>query len=299
LWLVGVAGEALGGPGPTALWAVDRDGCEAVALDRDLFVRVRAPVPWPTEVEPRTGGGAWVLSAVEADPLGSRELLALSVDGEVEARVVLGVAIDLAAVERADDALVVELGAPARVLRFGRGGEPGVVLEHPGALCAAGTGDAVLVGDRAGGLALYEGVALIALAEGTGAVEDVALAPDDGWWVLRGTDGVLERRGADLALLWQVRTGLAATHLAPVPGGERVWLAGADEARARRHGPGGALEVETGRAPLSGLGPGVGLQDGGVVLVAPGALLALDTGGAWLPGQGGFSYLADAARARE
>ena len=131
----------------------------------------------------------------------------------------------------------------------------------------------------------------------------------DGWWCLDVTQGGrLVRLGPDLSERWSVAVAIQPLHLVPVPGEERVWLASATQPHARRYGPGGQLELDLEDLPLSGLDRGLawGVRpaspgrrgpraSGGVLLVAPGALLHLDAAGQLAPGQGGFDYLVDVA----
>ena len=92
-----------------AVWATDRAANRLVGLDRDLFVVHEITIRSPVEVEPAPGGGAWVLSAVEGDPLGRHRLVRIAPDGESLAEAHFGVAVDLTCHD-GREAVVVEWG---------------------------------------------------------------------------------------------------------------------------------------------------------------------------------------------
>ena len=86
--------------------------------------------------------------------------------------------------------------------------------------------------------------------------------------------------------------------LAHVPDAEQVWVVSTVAPLARCYGPGGVLATVVGDLPLSGLDRALGLEGGGALLVAPGALLELDRHGEIQNSQGGFDFLVDLARVR-
>ena len=62
--------------------------------------------------------------------------------------------------------------------------------------------------------------------------------------------------------------------------------------------PGLSRGIDRADLPLDGLDRALGLERGGALLVAPGAILRLDARGATVPGQGGFAELSDLCRDR-
>jgi hypothetical protein len=56
------------------------------------------------------------------------------------------------------------------------------------------------------------------------------------------------------------------------------------------------VEIEAQNLPAPALDRSVAWRDGGALLLSPGAILHVDASGALAPGQGGFAWLADAAR---
>jgi hypothetical protein len=289
-------------PGPVALWVADRDGHEITGLDAELFLAARVPIRFPVELEARADGGLWVVSAPAGHPLTFHRLARLDRAGCLRARAELGVLVDLAVLE-GGDALVVDRDGTGRerVRRVADDGR-GIVLAWPlGAACVAGAGGRVAVGTDRGWVAVYD---LARPREGPverrwrgGALRDLAPAPGGGWWALVGeAERRVLRLDARLEVVWSAACGLRAEQLAPVPGGERVWLVDADRPRARLFGPGGRLELEPAALALAGPGGCVAEPGGGLLVVAPGAVMRLDARGDRRPGQGGFDYLVDLAR---
>lgn len=284
-----------------ALWATDRDGDRVLGLGPDLLLQRALDLPAPTEIEARRDGGAWVLSAEGGGPLGPHRLLRLDAQATPLASTGIGAPLDLAAVD-GEDALVTELaaGGLGRLSRVTADGSTQVLVEEPGLACAAGRGSQALAGTSGGEVLLIAlpGGAVLARRALGGPIGDVAPGPGAGeWWALDvGGQPRLHLLAADLAPKWSASSGLRALHLVEVPGEERVWLADTTESRLRRYGPGGVLEIDRYDLRLSGLDRGTSWIGGGLLCVAPGALLHLDVQGRPAPGQGGFRFLVDAAR---
>ncbi|TDJ70862.1 MAG: hypothetical protein E2O39_09340 [Planctomycetota bacterium] len=289
-----------------AVWATDRGGNRLVGLDRELFVVREITVRAPVEVEPAPGGGAWVLSAVEGDPLGAHRLIRIAPDGEALAEASFGVAVDLASHEGREVVVVewgLDSGAPDRAVLVDEHGVATTIVELPGVTCAAARDGVVLLGGIGGEVWLHElrsGSKPLAHAALGGEITDVAPGPRRGtWWALDAAgEGRLLFLEGDLRTGWQVTTHMQAIHLVPVPGREAVWLADTTEPFARRYGAAGTIEIERADLPLAGLDRGVAFADGAVLLAAPGAVLHLDAQGADAPGQGGFAFLVDLAWTR-
>lgn len=286
-----------------AVWLCDRDGNRVVGLDRNLLEIRSVPLRAPLEVEGRADGGAWIVSAAQADPLGPHELARLSAAGALSVVAALEPVLDLYS-DELGRALVLDLtGAGARLQLFEHGSEPAWSRVWPGALCAALCGDRVLAGTAAGNLALFDLSAPNApphVLDVGGVIADVAQGPRPGtWWSL-------DAQGSSRLLLldeipspvWSTRIGLHALHLAPVPGAEQVWVADSTQPHARRFGPEGRLEIDRPDMPLGGLDRACAWSGGAALFTAPGALLHLDPGGLCAPGQAGFDFLVDVSVAR-
>ncbi|MBK8179880.1 MAG: hypothetical protein IPK67_13560 [Planctomycetes bacterium] len=285
---------------PAAVWITDRDAHRVWGLDRNLLVVREVGMRAPIEVEACSDHGAWVVGALDGDPLGRHQLARLDPAGMVTARAPLGALMDLALCEQ-DGAVVVDLGPTgARVSEFDAGA--GILWQRdwPGAACAAAAGRWVLVGGSSGGLARFDrgtpSAAPLLVAWGS-SVADVAPGPTaDTWWALdAGSGHRLALLGADLSARWTRATQISALHLAPVPGKEQVWLADSTLPLVRRYGSGGVQEIERSDMAQGGLDRAAALAGGGALFTTPGALLSLDAWGRNAPGQGGFDFLVDVA----
>ncbi|MBI5432980.1 MAG: hypothetical protein HZA52_09140 [Planctomycetes bacterium] len=288
-------------PGPVTTWLADRDADAVIGLDDGLFEVKRIAIESPVEVERRSDGGLWAISARDRHPLGVHDLLLFAADGSRVAAAVLGPVLDLELSR--DDALVVERkDASGRVVRVDAQGTISTVLELATASCAAGAGSRVAIGTDDGDVWLLDlgtvPPAVLAKRALGGPIGDVRPGPTPGtWWALdSGASGRVSLLEPTLATRWSVATGLHALHLAPVRGVERVWIADTTQPLARRYGANGALELDVSTLPLGGLDRAAASIDGGVLLIAPGAVLRLNPDGGLLPGQGGFDFLVDLTR---
>ncbi len=286
-----------------AVWLCDRDGDRVFGLDRDLLVVNSVALRAPVEVEARPDGGAWIVSSVDADPLGPHRLLRLLHDGTLAARAPLGPILDLDC-DELGRAVVVDLpGAVARVSAFDANATAVWTRAWPGALCAATAAGYCLVGTQAGELVRFDLNAPLAPPlrfNFGGLISDVASGPSaDRWWVLDASGACrLALLDMNLTVLWSRPVGLHALHLAPTAGIERVWIADTTQPNVRRFGPGGVLEIDRSNMPLGGLDRACGAVQGSVLFPAPGALLRLDGLGQNLPGQAGFDFLVDVSAVR-
>lgn len=287
-----------------AVWICDRDADTVYGLDRDLLAVNSVPIRAPIEVEARSDGGAWIVSATQSDPLGRHELLRLSFDGTILSSAQLGPLLDL----DCDDlgrAIVVDLATPgARVRVFDAGAVEVWSRPWNGAMCAAAAAGRCLVGTASGELDLFDLASPNAAplrANWGGTIGDVAPGPTPGsWWALDSNGTCrLALLDAQLNVLWSRNVGLHALHLAAVAGAERVWIADATQPHVRRFGPAGVLELDRPDMNLAGLDRGCSAPQGSVLFPAPGALLRLDAGGQNAPGQAGFDFLVDASAVRE
>jgi hypothetical protein len=124
-----------------------------------------------------------------------------------------------------------------------------------------------------------------------------AAAARSGWWVLLGgSSAELLRLGPGLELRSSHELA-GALLLCGAPGTDRAWLADPDGALLWCVGPSGP-ELAISDPELADVTRLIGLPGGGLLALAPGALLRFDDRGNPLPGQGGFSFLVDAALAR-
>jgi len=295
--------DAAAVPRATALWAADRDGSRVCTLDARLIVERSIPCREPLEVRACADGGAWVLRATRRVAGGAHRLERWNADGDTLASVALDPCRALGTDDR-DQALVIEARNAShaeRAWRVARDGWLTPLAERDGLRCLAPWRDGVVLGTSSGELVCVDASARATLArESGGIVLDLARGPAP------GTLWLLENRGSDrLALLDEqlaarcsIGVRIAAVHLAPVPGEERVWLCDSREPRVQRFGPHGTLELDLRNLPLAGLDRAVAWPDRGAVLAAPGALLHVDEHGRLAPGQGGFNYLVALDRAR-
>jgi hypothetical protein len=298
----GVEALAVEPPGRTEFWVADRGSDRLLGLDRDLFITESITMRAPTRLAPAPGGGVFVANAAEGWPGGAHVLRYMCPGADVRWERSIGPLVDLQSDGR--DAVLVEAQrageARCTVLSVG----PAGVLRRVVAgdvLCAARRAESFLVGFESGLLQLWAGDATYPLAEVDvgGSVTDIALARDAGWWILSRRAGAgtqLALLDAALATRW-ARTTIAGA-VAVIPGaGAQAWCATGERGPLRRYGPGGDAELEV-ESILMTLDRGVALSDGGLLWLAPGALLRLDAEGLVRPGQGGFGFLADVIEAR-
>ncbi len=285
-------------------WVADRDAGRVVGLDVDFFEVAAFPARAPLFVETRRDQRLWIADAVDAAPLSPTRVALVTPQGVSTFEVELGPLSDFETLEHADALALEATDAKPRIVRILEGQPVCVVASESGLQCVAGRAERVVAGTADGWLLAFQsdgrGAGPVARFALGGTLVDIAPAPG-GWWVLDAQGGAqgarLIRCGDDLEPLWQVATSVAALSLIADYGRERVWLADTNESSLRRFGPTGALELVLPELPAAGLDRGVALQDGGALLVAPGALLHVDALGALLPGQGGFDFLVDAATA--
>jgi hypothetical protein len=286
-----------------SVWVADRDASRIVGLDADLLPAREHALGWPLAVEPRDDGGLWVLRSGNATSGFGMRLASLDADGAVANETWLESAPDLALLD-GSDALVIEHRGAAlakdRVWRFAPDGTGRILLEEPGlaALCAAR--GAVVLAARDGRLLRVAADAsrkVHARTAHAASWADVAPGPDGGLFALDvSSPPAVAFLGPDLAVRWRVALGLAARSLGVVPGEERVWVSDSNGARVKRFGPGGALELDV-PVVLHAPDHPVAWRGGGVLIGAPGAVLRLDAAGQPGPGQGGFAWISDLARA--
>ena len=290
-------------PARVAVWLSDRDGDQVYGLDRELLVVNSVALRAPIEVEARADGGAWIVSSIDADPLGPHRLLRLLHDGRLVARAPLGPILDLDCDELGRAIVVDIVGPGARVSVFDADASAAWTRAWPGALCAAAALGHCLVGTQTGDLVLFDLNAPLAAplrSNFGGGISDVAPGPSPGkWWVL-DSHGACRLALVDwnLSVLWSRSVGLHALHLAPVAGLERVWIADTTQPHVRRFGPAGVLELDRPNMPLGGLDRGCSTAVGTALFPAPGALLRLDGQGQNMPGQAGFDFLVDVSAVR-
>ena len=288
---------------PVEVWISDRDANRVVGLDRNLLPLRSVALRAPLDIEARTDGGAWVISAVHSDPLGPHLLTRLNATGSSSAEFHLAPVLDLA-VDPHGRALVIELEPAGERLRIVDDSGASIwTRAWPGALSIAGSTNRVLVGTASGGLALFDPASPATaprLSAFGGVLSDVAAGPLPGtWWVLDAAGSCrVALLDSLLAVMWSKSVGLHALHLAPVAGRERVWIADSTQPHVRRFGPGGVLEVDRADLPQSGLDRACAWRGDSALFTTPGALLHLDGGGQGSPGQAGFDFLVDVSALR-
>jgi hypothetical protein len=293
------------GPAPSALWVADRDAGQIYALDSRLILQHRWPCSDPLALAARRDGGLWVLRSGRDEPDRRPRLEHWSAGGERIAMVGLDPCADLDR-SAADDALVIESASAAhtdRALSIEGDGSLSVLCERAGLTCIASSPRSVALGTSDGEVLCLDPARAGSIAKRFrlgGSIADLAAGPDaETWWVLDvGQTRRLFLLDGDLHPRWTSAIDVSAAHLAPVPGQERMWLCDTLEPRLCRWGPGGTLELEVIGLPLAGLDRACAWGEGGVLAAAPGAILQLDAEGHPRPGQGGFNFLTDLARAR-
>lgn len=297
---------------PVALWVADSGGDRVLALDHDFLVVGGAAIRDPRRLATLADGGAWVASAsgpgarlIRIDAAGARR-------AELECPPVLD--LERCAARGGSSALVLACDAPgtAAVWRLDERGRHGPIARAAGGRAVAGRGELVLVGAERGELVLVRDRGerpVLAWAQLPGPIADLAPGPGrDRWWCLEeGACPRLALLDGRLEPLWTEELGPewcgSGARLAAVPGEERAWLALPGRSLVRRHGPGGALELEIGPLPSLDAGRALAALGKDLVVAAPGALFALEGGALPLDAarvaraQGGFSFVADVAPA--
>lgn len=288
--------------GPIKFVATDRDAGQVIALDADLFEVQRFALPFALEVELRSDGRIWAVSASALGPLGPHRLRRFDLAGQMEFEAPIGPLFDLACSDGDLALLVVARSDGSREALAVA--STGVVqtLEVGSMLAAvAGHGGRALVAGHDGWLrshALPVGSAPTVARYFGGVIADAAPGPvRGGFYVLDVSGAPSQRRLAlldeALSTVWWRTVGCGALHLAVSVDRQRVWLADGGARFARRFGPGGVLEIPFAQLPLAGVERGVAESNGGAVFAAPGALIRLAPDGALLPGQGGYDFLVD------
>jgi hypothetical protein len=296
--------EPRGSQRPVRYFAADRDAGQVIALDVDLIEVRRFAAPYVIELETRSDGRLWAVSASALGPLGPHSLRKLDLHGQIEFERPVGPLYDLACLD-GDWALLVEQ-RPDGLREASATSGAGVVKSLAiGASLAtvAGRAGGVLVGGHDGWLRSYRLWPMPGLAQERdfgGVIADVAPGPERGsFYVLDAAGSPSQRRlalvNAALATVWSRPLGCSALQLAVTSDSQRVWVADGGARFARRFGLGGALEIPYASLPVAGCDRGVAEAQGGALFAAPGALVRLAADGALLPGQGGFDFLVDVA----
>jgi hypothetical protein len=292
LWMAGaVSGEERPGPGEPRLWIADRGEGRLVGLDRDLFVSRCADLTRPVALAAGPDGELWCVVNRGNGPCGPHGLILARTGLEVP---LAGRPLGLAAAD--GRALVLVEGARhAEVRALGTDGASRLVGRVRGGICIAASGDRTLVGTRRGGLILLDRRGGRRARLGSGDVRAVAAGPRSTWWALVGKEGTrLVHLSEDLGVRWVAPTGLEEATLAAAAGADSAWVVGGRKPRALRFGPDGRLERDIGPLPMAGLVAGPVTGDGGLWLLAPGAVLRVDGAGRLHRGQGGFGFLVGA-----
>jgi hypothetical protein len=287
-------------PGPVALWTADRDAQRVFGLDADLIVARRIAVDWPLEVEPTRDGGLWVLRSDDGQATSSSRLDRFDRDGNLLTELFLESCAVLSILE-GDEALVLErINSSVRLSRVRTEGSLVPLLDRPDLLSVAGSRSSILVGTSTGALLRIDphtGAVLVQV-QLDGTIGDVAPGPTPGTAFALDTQGRLFLLDEDLSIRWAAGVPYPCAHLGAVSDEVRVWIADTSSPHARRYGPNGVVELDVQNLPSPALDRAVAWKSHGALLLTPGAILHVDEHGALAPGQGGFAWLSDAARAR-
>lgn len=285
----------------------DRDAGQLVVLDSDLLELARHSMPYALELEPRSDGRLWSVSASALGPLGPHFLRRFDLSGGVDIEVGVGPLFDLACAD-GDSALLV-VGRPdgqREALEVNSTGAVRPLEVGPALAAIAANGGRALVAGHDGWLrshSLAPGAPMVIARQFGGVIADVAPGPlRMGFYVLDVAGPATQRRLAlvdeGLNSVWVRPVGCGALHLCVSPDRRRVWLADGAARLARRFGADGGLEIPFVAISAAGVERGLARDDGGAVLVAPGALIRLAPDASALPGQGGFDFLVDVAALR-
>ncbi|MBK7645214.1 MAG: hypothetical protein IPJ19_19580 [Planctomycetes bacterium] len=285
-------------PGAIALWVADRDAGELYALDSELILAQRVALARPLDLVRSASGRLFVLRARSGTP--GEWLDEFDAQGRCLRELELRACLDLQLA--GESALLVDAG-PGSAMRHALRLDPdaGLLLlaSAPALRCISPSLDSILLGTEDGRVErrASDGSVVLANAALGGGVVDLAPTPEPGGvFALDGPGRRLLCLAPDLGLRWQAPLPFEAAHLGVVEGEERVWLLEAGARRVLRYGPGGELELERDNLPLTGLTRVLPWNEGGALVAAPGAILALDARGHLAPGQGGFNYLVALAR---
>ncbi len=287
--------------------AADRDAGQLVFLDSDLLEVARRSMPYALEVEPRSDGRLWSVSASALGPLGPHVLRRVDLNGVVDVELAIGPLFDLACADGEVALLVVGRSDGQReALEVTSSGAVRQLEVGLSLAAVAANGSRALVAGHDGWLrshSLAPGAPAPLARHFGGVIADVAAGPlRNGFYVLDVAGSVAQRRLAlvaeDLSTVWVRSIGCGALHLCVSGDRRRVWLADGGARFARRFGADGGLEVPFVALPLAGVERGAAHDDGGVVFAAPGALVRLAPDASPLPGQGGFDFLVDVAALR-
>lgn len=278
-------------PGPPCVWVADRGAGRLIGLDRDLFVAGRVAVECPVALALRSDGGLWVARALEGHPGGAHRLELAPPAGPPCPVADLGALLDLEVVAGERALVVHTAGGLALVQTHGARGSTEVLLGLSGASCAAGAPGRTLVGTADGRLLAVAGATVTERPVGRRFV-DLAPGPGAGtWWALdAGPPARLLLVDAELAIVRELFPGSAAG-MAPVPGAGAVWVLGGRRRQVQRLGARGAVQVPPTALPMRGVEALAATADGGLLAVAPGAVMRLGPDGRPWPGQGGFDHL--------
>ena len=176
------------------------------------------------------------------------------------------------------------------------------LLLRPDLACVSGSNGTILCGTNGGAVLRVDPLSGAVLAEVPlgGTIRDLAPGPTPGsvWALDTQGNGRLFLLDASLAIRWSAGVGFPCAHLGAVPGEERVWVADTSSPRVRRFGANAVVELDQQGLPGGPFDRSIAWRDGGVLLLAPGAILQVTASGTVAPGQGGFAWLSDGARVR-
>lgn len=288
--------------GETVLWAVDRDAHRLYGLDRDLLIGRAVPVDFPLEVEAVRDGGTWVLRSEDGVTGSSMRLDRLDPRGIQITELYLEGCLDLDTLER-DQALVIEkVNGVVRLSRVREEGSLFPLLVRADLACVSGSNGSIVCGTSGGAVLRVDPASGAVLTEVQldGTIRDLAPGPTPGsvWALDTQGYGRLFLLDEALAIRWAAGVGFPCAHLGAVPGEERVWVADTASARVRRFGANAVVELDQQGLPGGNFDRSIAWRDGGVLLLAPGAIVQVTASGTVAPGQGGFAWLADGARVR-
>lgn len=292
------------GDAAVALWICDREEQALVGVsDRGLRV-TELGLDYPRRVETTADGALWVLCGRSAGAQAATALVALTREGAERRRVELQGVVDLAGGRDGELLVLLAAGAGAWLERIAPDGTRSQLraCSDRARISSSASGRCWLL--DLGRLSCWDSSArpehTVAMLPGLAAsrLEGFVWVEEEGW--------VLARTDSGRAELWHLTTAGAGARvaelgelsgpvrLAPSTSGT-VWVV-SEPGRALRFDAGG-VQRGAGELPMLGIEAVAPGADGGCWALSGGALMRLDVRGERLPGQGGFRFAADLARA--
>lgn len=307
---LGLASPCRLAPAPVAerevhAWAADRAGDRVLALDQDLYVLRVLEVGAPCEIEVGREGLVWVLRSLHRRSGALCELALLDATGGVHVRTTLGAGRELVALGARRAALLVRSASSEgedELVVVGHDGTARVLMRSKGLVALSARGSRLCLGTARGELSIWrvgKRVQCLRRVRSAHPVVDLVPGPHAGSWLVlaAGRNGSrVELRDRALRCSWTRELAVRATRWVSGGDGRRAWLAVEERAACLALGARGSIACFRSGLPLVPTGGGIARDGGGALFLHWGAILAVDSSGRTIPGQGGFQELTDLAR---